>query len=87
MSMRECRRPYRDEGARTRFSYHPTPEAEELLTVLGTLQQWGDNHVPPRGGPTSLRRTARGQRPVSVAFVDDEGRVVAPSDVVFVSRS
>ena len=81
------KRPYRDEGTRTRFSYHPTPEGEELLTVLGTLQQWGDNHVPPRGGPISLRRTVQGQRPVSVAFVDDEGRPVAPSDVVFVSRS
>ena len=49
MSMRECRRPYRDEGARTRFSYHPTPEAEELLTVLGTLQQWAS--VRFRGCP------------------------------------
>ena len=78
------KRPYRDEGSRRRFSYHPTPSGEQLLTVLGTLQQWGDDHLAPEGGPTTLRRTVRGDRPVSVAFVDDKGRSVRPKDVVFV---
>ncbi|MGA5200673.1 winged helix-turn-helix transcriptional regulator [Streptomyces variegatus] len=78
------KRPYRDDGARQRYEYHPTPAGEDLLAVLATLQQWGDNHVAPQGGPTALRRTAEGDRPVSVAFVDDAGRCVPRQDVVFV---
>jgi DNA-binding HxlR family transcriptional regulator len=80
------KRPYRDDGSRSRFSYHPTPSGEQLMTVLGALQQWGDDHIAPEGGPTSLRRTAGENRPVSVAFVNDEGRSVPPSEVVFVER-
>jgi len=80
------KRPYRDGGSRSRFSYHPTPSGEELVMVLGALQQWGDDHVAPEGGPTSLRRTASQDRPLSVAFVDDDGRSVPPSEVVFVGR-
>jgi len=80
------KRQYRDGGSRSRFSYHLTPSGEQLVTVLGALQQWGDDHVAPDGGPTSLRRTASEDRPLSVAFVDDEGRSVPPSEVVFVGR-
>jgi DNA-binding HxlR family transcriptional regulator len=80
------KRPYRDDGSRSRFSYHPTPSGNQLVTVLGALQQWDDEHVAPEDGPTSLRRTVSQNRPVSVAFVDDEGRSVPPSEVVFVGR-
>lgn len=80
------KRPYREAGARTRFSYHPTPAGEQLVTVLGALQQWGDEHIPPKTGPSTLRRTVTGNRPVSIAFVDDRGRPLTPSDVAFVAK-
>ena len=51
--------------------------------MLGSLQQWGDEHLPPPGGPTVVRQ-ARDGRPVHVGFVDDQGREVALPDVEFV---
>lgn len=75
------RRPYQEEGSRMRFSYHPTSVGQELLTVLLAIQQWGDAHVAPLGGPTAIRRTVRAGRPVSVGFVDDRGRTVDLTDV------
>ena len=77
------KRPYREPGARARHSYHPTPAGRELQVVLGALQQWGDAHRPYEPGPTVVRRTVD-DRPVRVAFVDDEGREVAPDAVRFV---
>jgi DNA-binding HxlR family transcriptional regulator len=78
------KRPYREPGARARHSYHLTPAGHELQVVLGALQQWGDEHRPYELGPTVVRRTAHGDRPVHVAFVDDEGREVALENVRFV---
>src|SRR6266516_5933377 len=66
------RQPYREPGSRSRFSYHLTPAGRELLVVLGALQQWGDEHLPPPGGPTIVRRNRRSGRPLRVDFVDDD---------------
>ncbi|MDX3072837.1 winged helix-turn-helix transcriptional regulator [Streptomyces sp. NPDC088354] len=79
------KRPYREPGARTRFSYHLTPGGEQLLLVLAALQQWGDENRPPSVGPTILRRSATGDRVVRVAFVDDDGAVVPADDVRFLA--
>jgi DNA-binding HxlR family transcriptional regulator len=78
------KRPYREPGARARDSYHLTPAGEELRVVLGALQQWGDEHLPYELGPTIVRRTAEGDRPVHVGFVDDEGREVPLENVRFI---
>jgi DNA-binding HxlR family transcriptional regulator len=79
------KRPYREPGARTRFSYHLTPRGEQLRLVLAALQQWGDDNRPPSVGPTALRRSTPGDRPVRVAFVDDTETVVPADGVRFVT--
>src|ERR1700744_1178517 len=50
------REPYQEPGRRGRYASHLTPAGEELRVVLGSLQQWGDEHMPPPGGPTVERR-------------------------------
>ena len=77
------RKPYREPGARTRYSYHLTPAGEKVRLVLAALQQWGDETRPPASGPSALRRSADEDRPVRVAFVDDIDTVIPPSDVLF----
>lgn len=63
------KRPYREPGSRTRYSYHLTPAGEELRLILAALQQWGDTHRTPRGGRAicGARRTraARSASPSS----------------------
>jgi DNA-binding HxlR family transcriptional regulator len=78
------KRPYQEPGARARFSYHLTPAGDDLRVVLGALQQWGDAYCPRAEGPTVVRRTVDGDRPVRVAFVDDTDSAVEAADVAFV---
>jgi len=78
------KREYKEDGARARSSYHPTAAGDQLKVVLAALQQWGDEFVPREGGPTILRRTTDGARPVRVGFVDDAERPRAVEDVQFV---
>lgn len=77
------KRPYREPGSRTRYSYHLTAAGKELRLILAALQQWGDAHRTPALGPSHLRRSAGAGRPVSVAFVDDTGAVLSAEDVHF----
>lgn len=77
------RKPYREPGARTRYSYHLTPAGEKARLVLAALQQWGDETRPPTSGPSALRRSADEHRPVRVAFVDDSDAVVPDEKVRF----
>lgn len=79
------KRPYREPGDRVRYDYHLTEAGEALLVVLGALQQWGDDYRPRREGPLTNRRTLDGDHPVRVAFVDDEGKEVAPENVTILS--
>jgi DNA-binding HxlR family transcriptional regulator len=77
------KRAYQEPGLRRRFSYHPTAAGKELAVTLAALQQWGDEHNPPPGGPTVARRSPSG-RPVRVGFIDEADRGVPVEDVVFV---
>jgi DNA-binding HxlR family transcriptional regulator len=77
------REPYQVPGSRSRFEYHLTPAGRELQVVLGALQQWGDEHLPWCDGPTVVRRTRDGERPVHVGFVEADGNEVDAADVVF----
>ena len=79
------RRPYRDAGARERFSYHLTPAGLDLRLVLGALQQWGDEHRPSGYGPAALLRSTRDGGRARVAFVDDDDHVLSMTDVVNVA--
>src|ERR1700759_5181398 len=75
---------YQEPGRRGRYAYHLTPAGDELRVVLGSLQQWGDQHLPPPGGPTVVRRARDSGAPLHVGYVDDQGREVALDDVEFV---
>jgi hypothetical protein len=77
------REPYQEPGRRARYAYRLTPAGRELQVVLGSLQQWGDEHLPPPGGPTVARRARGTGRPLHVGFVDDQGHEVALPDVGF----
>lgn len=78
------RRPYREPGARERFSYHLTPAGYDLRIVLGALQQWGDAHRRSDRGPATLLRSRRDGGPVRVVFVDQAGAELDVRDVVSV---
>jgi DNA-binding HxlR family transcriptional regulator len=78
------RQPYQEPGSRARFSYHLTPSGRELFSVLGALQQWGDDHLPRAEGPTIERRSATSDQPLRVGFVDPDGHAVDLDDVRFV---
>lgn len=77
------RRPYQEEGKRTRHEYHLTRAGGDLRVVLGALQQWGDEHRPYSLGPTVIRRAAD-DRPLHVAFVDEAGHEVPLDEVRFI---
>jgi DNA-binding HxlR family transcriptional regulator len=72
------REAYREPGQRTRHRYDLTPAAKELRLVLAALQQWGEVHRPNGTGVvvTDVGRTVEHGKPVRVAFVDDDGRIV-----------
>jgi DNA-binding HxlR family transcriptional regulator len=71
------KRPYREEGARERFSYHLTPAGEGLRVVLAALIQWGDEFDPAPTGRGSLLVDADTREPVSLGYFGDDGRRVA----------
>ena len=77
------KRAYKEEGTRPRMSYHPTPAAVQLKVVLGALQQWGDEHVPPREGVTLRRRSLSDDSDLHVGFVNDAASLVPVEDVDF----
>jgi DNA-binding HxlR family transcriptional regulator len=77
------KRPYRDEGSRQRFSYHPTRAGLDLKLVLAAMQQWGDEHEPRVDGPTVARREVDGGGPVGVAFVSQDARPLSVDEVTF----
>jgi DNA-binding HxlR family transcriptional regulator len=81
-----ARRPYQEDGKRTRQEYVVTPAGNDLRVILGALQQWGDEHRPYSLGPTILRRSVD-DRPLHVAYVDDEGHEVPLADVRFVKTA
>ena len=77
--------PYRSPGDRARADYHLTDTGRSLAVVLGALQQWGDEHLPLPAGPAYGRRDRRTGEPLSVAFVNPAGAVVAIEDATIVA--
>ena len=72
---------YKDEGRRTRRAYTPTPAARALTLPFMALMQWADEAVLHRGSALTMA-SAHGV-PVRVAYVDADGKAVAPADVRF----
>jgi DNA-binding HxlR family transcriptional regulator len=80
------KRSYQEPGSRTRRSYHLTAAGKDLAVPLAALQQWGDEHTAPPGGPTVDRRSAAG-KPVRVAFLDEATKAVPVNDITFVKTA
>lgn len=74
------RAPYREPGSRTRHEYLLTDKGRDLMPAVLALFQWGSAHLQPEGAPLSLVEDGSGA-PVRVAYVDAEGREVAPEDL------
>lgn len=75
---------YQDEGSRSRTEYRLTDAGREFQVVLGALGDWGRQHLQSELDTGVRYQDAEG-RPVRVAFVGEDGRVVG-ADEVAVSR-
>jgi len=75
---------YQEEGSRTRTEYRLTDAGREFHIVLSALGGWGREHLPSEVDSGAHYRDAAG-RPVHVAFVDEDGRVL-DAEQVSVSR-
>jgi DNA-binding HxlR family transcriptional regulator len=75
------KRPYRDDGARERFSYHLTRAGEGLRLVLAALIQWGDQFDPAPAGRGSILVDAATRQPVSLGYFGEDGERVAAIDI------
>ncbi|GAA2245583.1 helix-turn-helix domain-containing protein [Herbiconiux moechotypicola] len=75
------KRAYREPGSRERSSYHLTEKGQGLALVLGAMVQWGDTFQPYTGGRASEIVDATAGEPLSLAFVDPEGRSHPASEV------
>jgi DNA-binding HxlR family transcriptional regulator len=75
---------YREAGSRERSCYELTQKGRGLALVLAAMVQWGDQHNPYAGGRASVLVADSDDEPVSLAFVDREGRVRGADDVALV---
>jgi DNA-binding HxlR family transcriptional regulator len=75
---------YQEEGSRARTEYRLTAAGSEFQVVLGALGDWGRGHLAS-DADSGVRYHDRTGRPVHVAFVDQDGRVLH-GDEVAVSR-
>jgi DNA-binding HxlR family transcriptional regulator len=69
------KRPYRDDGGRTRDEYVLTPMGRDLLPVVVGLMQWADKYLQGDQPPLQYVDHASGA-PAHVDLVTDSGRQV-----------
>jgi DNA-binding HxlR family transcriptional regulator len=69
------KRPYREEGQRTRSEYHLTDMGRAMLPALLALMQWGDTYLQDDGGPLRVVED-RTSAPVRVRVCDPDGSEV-----------
>jgi DNA-binding HxlR family transcriptional regulator len=75
------RRPYREDGGRSREEYVLTDAGQDLRLVLGALSDWGDHHRPAASGPGPVFVEASTGQPVRISFVASDGRTLEPVEV------
>jgi DNA-binding HxlR family transcriptional regulator len=73
------RREYREEGQRARVEYPLTRMGKALGLPFMAMTEWGDTWLGEPPSPLTLR--TRAGRKVVVAFVDDRGKAVKPSEI------
>ena len=73
------RREYREERQRARVEYPLTRMGKALGLPFMAMTEWGDQWLGEPPSPLTLR--TRAGRKVVVAFVDDRGKAVKPSEI------
>ncbi|MET7771285.1 helix-turn-helix domain-containing protein [Nocardia sp. NPDC005366] len=71
-----AKRPYQEEGKRTRHEYVLTQMGRDLLPALLALMQWGDAYLQPGPAPLLLVEEATGA-PVRVEVRSATGKEIA----------
>ncbi|MEV4729718.1 helix-turn-helix domain-containing protein [Saccharopolyspora sp. NPDC049426] len=74
------KRPYREEGQRTRYEYLLTDMGRAMLPTLLALMQWGDAYLQDDGGPLRVVEESTGA-PVRVQVCGPDGSEVPPEDL------
>jgi DNA-binding HxlR family transcriptional regulator len=75
-----ARRPYQDEGKRTRQEYVLTRKGRDLLPALLALMQWGDAYLQEKGPPLLLVEDGT-DSPVRVQVRSEAGNEVALENI------
>ncbi|WP_433681523.1 winged helix-turn-helix transcriptional regulator [Nocardia sp. CA-119907] len=70
-----AKRPYQEEGKRTRHEYVLTDMGRDLLPVVLALMQWGDTYLQPGPAPLLLVEESSGA-PVRVQVRSEKGREI-----------
>lgn len=74
------KRPYRDEGQRTRHEYFLTDKGRALIPAVLALMQWGDTYLQDDGGPMRLVEDSTGA-PVRVRVCTPDGSEVSLNEL------
>lgn len=74
------RRPYREEGSRTRYEYCLTEQGRELAPVLIALMQWGDKNLRDDPAPLEVLDRQTEER-LNVVLATSKGRIVPLENV------
>lgn len=70
-----AKRPYQEEGKRTRHEYVLTDMGRDLLPAVLALMQWGDTYLQPGAAPLLLVEESSGA-PVRVQVRSEKGREI-----------
>ena len=74
------RREYREDGQRTRIEYPLTKMGKALGLPFIAMTAWGDKWLGRGTSPFTLRSKSTGQK-LSIALVDERGRLAKGSDI------
>lgn len=74
------KRPYQEEGKRTRHEYVITPMGLDLMPVVVALWQWGDKYLQDGIPPLERLEDSTGE-PVRVELISASGREVPPENL------
>lgn len=69
------KRPYKENGQRTRHQYVLTTKGVDLALPLIALMQWGEKHILEQPGRTSLVERGAGA-PLHAGLISEDGRPV-----------
>lgn len=80
------KRPYQEEGKRTRYEYVLTPMGADLMPAVFALMQWGNHYLQPEnGGPLHLVK--RGTRmPVIIGPLPESDAELGIDDLEIVAN-